>query len=93
MFAAWTAAGARAACSATRRGRSTPARGRSQVFQRGELWALGAGPRPARVRRRAHRVEGRRVEPTGGYGYPLTDTTAAGDGQLTCTFEGGTITA
>ena len=30
---------------------------------------------------------------TGRYGFPVSDTTATGDGQLTCTFEGGTITA
>ena len=28
----------------------------------------------------------------GSYGYPITDTTTVG-GKLTCTFEGGTITA
>jgi uncharacterized protein with LGFP repeats len=29
---------------------------------------------------------------TGKYGYPVTDTVSS-NGKLTCTFEGGTITA
>jgi uncharacterized protein with LGFP repeats len=67
-------------------------RGRNQSFQNGELWALGtAGP--------ARRVYGAVLTEwkaqggaSGRYGYPITDTTASGGG-LTCTFEGGTITA
>jgi uncharacterized protein with LGFP repeats len=66
------------------------ARGTHQTFQGGELWALGSGA--------ARRVYGAVLTQwkaaggaAGSYGYPLTDTTASGDG-LTCTFEGGTIT-
>jgi uncharacterized protein with LGFP repeats len=66
--------------------------GLSQDFERGQLWALGSGA--------ARRVYGAVLTQwqaaggsTGTYGYPLTDTNPTGDGRLTCTFEGGTITA
>jgi uncharacterized protein with LGFP repeats len=67
-------------------------RGESQVFQKGELWALGSGP--------ARRVHGAVLDEWkaeggagGRYGYPLTDTVETPGGRLTCEFEGGTITA
>ncbi|QGN58634.1 hypothetical protein [Nostocoides sp. HKS02] len=67
-------------------------RGAGQTFQGGQLWALGAGP--------ARLVYGSVLTgwtnaggAAGSYGYPVTDTTATGDGRLTCQFEGGTITA
>jgi hypothetical protein len=67
-------------------------RGESQLFQGGELWALGTGA--------ARMVYGSVLTAwkaaggaDGSYGYPLTDTTATSSGQLTCTFEHGTITA
>nr|WP_240978283.1 hypothetical protein [Knoellia sp. DB2414S] len=73
-------------------GEVVESRGRHQVFQGGELWALGSGP--------ARRVVGAVLAQwksaggaTGRYGYPLTDTTSTADGRLTCTFEGGTIVA
>ena len=73
-------------------GAASDARGSHQVFQGGELWALGSGA--------ARRVYGAVLTQwkaaggaTGRYGYPVTDTVATGDGRLTCTFEGGTITA
>ena len=93
MYAAWTANGGASGVlqypvTAVSRG----TRGANQEFQGGELWALRTGP-------------GRLVYGTvlaswkaaggadGTYGYPLTDTTVTSTGQLTCTFEGGTITA
>lgn len=67
-------------------------KGRSQGFQKGELWALGATG-PARRVYGAVLAEWLAEGGAGGrYGYPLTDTVPAGN-QLTCTFEGGTITA
>jgi uncharacterized protein with LGFP repeats len=66
------------------------ARGSHQVFQGGELWALGSGA--ARVVYGAVLAQWKAAGGAGGrYGYPLTDTTSSG-GQLTCRFEGGTIT-
>jgi uncharacterized protein with LGFP repeats len=66
-------------------------RGSYQTFQAGDLWRLGSGA--------ARRVYGGVLSQwkaaggaTGTYGYPLTDTISS-DGRLTCTFEGGTITA
>jgi uncharacterized protein with LGFP repeats len=66
--------------------------GRSQGFQKGEAWALGtSGP--------AYVVYGSVLTAwkdagwaSGSYGYPLEDTHPTGDGRLTCTFQGGTIT-
>jgi hypothetical protein len=67
-------------------------RGISQTFQGGELWALGTGA--ARRVYGAVLTEWKNADgATGSYGYPTTDTTATSDGRLTCTFEGGTITA
>ena len=67
-------------------------KGRSQGFQKGELWALGATG-PARRVYGAVLAEWRAEGGAGGrYGYPLTDTVPSGN-RLTCTFEGGTITA
>jgi uncharacterized protein with LGFP repeats len=71
---------------------ASDARGSHQVFQGGELWALAGGT--------AFVVHGAVLDTwradgaaDGRYGYPLSDTTATPDGRLTCTFEGGTITA
>ena len=92
MWTAWVAAGREngvlgyptaAVGSATR--------GSYQTFQSGELWRLGSGS--------ARRVYGGVLSQwkaaggaTGKYGYPVTDTVSS-NGRLTCTFEGGTITA
>jgi hypothetical protein len=66
--------------------------GGNQQFQGGELWALHAGP--ARLVYGSVLTAWKNAGGAGGgYGYPLTDTTATGDGRLTCTFEHGTITA
>jgi uncharacterized protein with LGFP repeats len=93
MYAGWVANGGPSGLlkfpvSSVARG----SRGGNQQFQGGELWELRTGP----VRlvygsvltawQAAGGADGR-------YGYPLTDTTATGSGQLTCQFEGGTITA
>jgi uncharacterized protein with LGFP repeats len=66
-------------------------RGSYQTFKSGELWRLGSGS--------ARRVYGGVLSQwkaaggaTGKYGYPVTDTVSS-NGKLTCTFEGGTITA
>ncbi len=66
--------------------------GLSQAFQGGEAWAIGNGT--------AHVVRGSVLDAwkaaggaTGSYGYPVSETTSAGGDLLTCTFEGGTITA
>ena len=68
------------------------ARGANQTFQGGQLWALGAGP--ARLVYGSVLTAWANAGGAGGsYGYPVTDTTATGDGRLTCQFEGGTITA
>ena len=71
---------------------TSDSRGSHQAFQGGELWALSGGP--------ARRVYGAVLTQwraaggaAGSYGYPVTDTVATADGRLTCTFEGGTITA
>ncbi|MDU0313718.1 hypothetical protein RKE38_08460 [Phycicoccus sp. M110.8] len=93
MWAAWRAAGRETGVLAYPSGpRVTTSRGASQTFTKGELWALGSGA--------ARRVYGAVLTQwkaaggaTGSYGYPVTDTVATGDGRLTCTFEGGTITA
>ena len=69
----------------------TAARGTFQVFQGGEVWALGTGPgrRVLGSVRTQWKAEG---GATGPWGYPLSDTRQLADGRLTCTFEGGTIT-
>lgn len=68
------------------------ARGASQSFQKGQLWALSGTS--------AYAVLGRVLtawQAAGGaagrYGYPLANTTTAADGTMSCRFEGGTITA
>lgn len=93
MYAGWSAQGG---ASGMLKYPLTPlilrARGSSQTFQGGQLWALGTGP--------ARLVYGAVLTAwanaggaSGSYGYPLTDTTATPDGHLTCQFENGTITA
>ena len=63
-----------------------------QDFQRGELWALPGGT-PRRVCGAVLDQWKAAGGAAGAYGYPTTDTVDAGNGQLTCTFEGGMITA
>jgi uncharacterized protein with LGFP repeats len=92
MFAGWVRAGRETGVLGyPTRAVGSEARGSSQDFQKGELWALGSGA--------ARRVYGAVLSEwkdaggaTGRYGYPVSDTTASG-GRLTCVFEGGTITA
>jgi uncharacterized protein with LGFP repeats len=67
-------------------------RGTAQFFQRGELWALG-GDSPKRVYGAVLAEWKAAGGASGEYGYPLTDTVDTDNGRLTCTFEGGTITA
>lgn len=69
----------------------TAERGIFQVFQGGEVWALGTGPgrRVLGSVRTRWQAEG---GATGPWGYPLSDTRQLADGRLTCDFEGGTIT-
>lgn len=68
------------------------ARGVRQVFEGGELWALGSTN--PRLVYGAVTAEWRAAGGiNGSYGWPLTDTVPTSDGKLTCTFEGGTITA
>jgi uncharacterized protein with LGFP repeats len=93
MWSAWRAAGQGSGVLRYPTGDlTTRNRGLSQTFQGGELWALGSGT--------ARRVYGAVLAEwnaaggaTGTYGYPVGDTGPTGDGRLTCTFEGGTITA
>lgn len=93
MIAAWNAAGGAAGVLGyPRTGLVTDVRGTHQAFRSGELWRLGSGA--------VRRVHGPVLTAwkqaggsTGPYGYPVTDTTTTAGGQLTCTFEGGTITA
>ncbi|MDF2145058.1 hypothetical protein [Knoellia sp. p5-6-4] len=70
---------------------ASDSRGSHQVFQGGELWALGSG-----AARLVHGDVLREWKAAGGesgrYGYPVSDTVSDG-GRLTCQFEGGTITA
>lgn len=68
------------------------ARGSTQGFQGGEIWGLNGA--------KAYDVYGNVLTEwkqaggaTGGYGYPVSRTLADGGGRLSCTFEGGTITA
>jgi uncharacterized protein with LGFP repeats len=70
----------------------TQARGASQAFQGGEIWALTGKP--------GYEVYGAVLTQwkaaggaAGQYGYPVSRTQPTADGRLTCTFEGGTITA
>nr|WP_238338291.1 hypothetical protein [Pedococcus badiiscoriae] len=92
MIAAWNAAGGAAGVLGyPRTALVSDARGSHQLFRTGELWGLGTGA--------VRRVYGpvltqwqRAGGSTGAYGYPLTDTVSTPSGQLTCTFEGGTIT-
>jgi uncharacterized protein with LGFP repeats len=93
MYAGWQGAGREAGVLRYPAGRAViSARGASQEFQGGELWALGSGA--ARLVYGTVLSEWKAAEGADGrYGYPLTDTTAVGGGRLTCTFEGGTITA
>ena len=93
MYAGWQGAGRESGVLRYPTARAvTSSRGASQEFQGGELWALGSGA--------ARRVYGAVLTEwkaaggsTGGYGYPVSDTTDAGGDRLTCEFEGGTITA
>jgi uncharacterized protein with LGFP repeats len=70
---------------------ASDSRGSHQVFEGGELWALGSG-----AARLVHGDVLREWKAAGGasgrYGYPVSDTVSDG-GRLTCQFEGGTITA
>lgn len=92
MYTAWQAAGREnGVLKYPNAPEGSDARGSHQVFQGGELWALGSGA--------ARRVYGdvlTQWQEAGGaagrYGYPITDTVADGN-RLTCTFENGTITA
>jgi hypothetical protein len=93
MYAPWVSAGRESGVLGYPVGPNhVVSRGLAQFFQRGELWALGAG-----TPRRVHGAVLSEWKTAGGadgqYGYPLTDTTPTPDGRLTCTFEGGTITA
>lgn len=70
----------------------TTDRGSYQAFQGGEIWGLSGAT--------AYEVYGNVLAEwkeaggaTGSYGYPVSRTQAAGGSRLTCTFEGGTITA
>jgi hypothetical protein len=66
-------------------------RGLHQVFQGGELWALGTGA--ARIVYGPVLTAWKNAGGAAGtYGYPLSNTAALGDGRFTCTFEGGIIT-
>jgi uncharacterized protein with LGFP repeats len=93
MYTAWADAGRQdGVLGYPAERQSSSSRGESQVFQKGELWALGSGP--------ARRVHGAVLDEWkaeggagGRYGYPLTDTVETPGGRLTCEFEGGTITA
>jgi uncharacterized protein with LGFP repeats len=93
MYAAWLRAGQQdGVLGYPRSAQEATDRGARQVFETGELWQLGTGT--------AWRVYGAVLTAwtnaggaTGSYGYPTTDTTPTADGHLTCTFEGGTITA
>lgn len=70
---------------------TSDSRGSHQVFQGGELWALGTGA--ARLVYGDVLTQWKAAGGAGGsYGYPLTDTVSS-NGRLTCQFEGGTITA
>lgn len=69
----------------------TDVRGTHQVFERGELWALTGAE--------GHWVLGGLLDAwaaeggaSGPLGYPVSDTSSDGT-TLTCTFEGGTLTA
>ncbi|MFC8502114.1 hypothetical protein ACFUC1_07130 [Pedococcus sp. NPDC057267] len=93
MWTAWQAAGREnGVLGFPTAPRTVLARGARQVFTKGELWALSGGPA-----RRAYGTVLDAWKAAGGglgsYGYPLTDTVPTSDGRLTCTFEGGTITA
>jgi uncharacterized protein with LGFP repeats len=93
MIAAWNAAGGAAGVLGyPLTSLLTDPRGSHQAFRSGELWRLGTGP--------VRRVNGpvltawkKAGGSEGAYGYPVTDTVSNGAGQLTCTFEGGQITA
>jgi uncharacterized protein with LGFP repeats len=92
MYPAWVAAGREGGVLGYPTGpHHTVSRGTAQFFQGGELWAL-AGATPRRVYGDVLTQWKAEGGSTGRYGFPVTDTTAMGN-QLTCTFEGGTITA
>ncbi|WP_270888677.1 LGFP repeat-containing protein [Pedococcus sp. 5OH_020] len=95
MYARWVAAGREGGVLGYPTGAShSVTRGTAQFFQRGELWALtSTTPAPKRVYGAVLTQWKLAGGSTGQYGFPLTDTVATADGQLTCTFEGGTITA
>ena len=93
MYTPWVNAGREAGVLGYPTGPShTEPRGLAQFFQRGELWALGSTT-PRRVHGAVLTAWKSEGGATGRYGYPVADTTDAGGGRLTCTFEGGTITA
>jgi hypothetical protein len=93
MFQPWVAAGREGGVLGYPVAASqTTARGLMQSFQRGELWALSGGT-PRRVYGAVLTTWRNAGGATGSYGYPVTDTTPTSDGRLTCTFEGGVITA
>jgi len=93
MYPGWVAAGRESGVLGFPEGALTvTSRGEYQHFQRGELWALGSGE--------AYRVYGAVLTQwkaaggaAGTYGFPISDTVPTSSGQLTCTFENGTITA
>jgi LGFP repeat len=93
MYAGWVANGGPSGLlkyplAAVARG----SRGGNQQFQGGELWELNTGP--VRVVYGSVLTAWKAAGGAAGrYGYPVTDTTATNTGQLTCQFEGGTITA
>jgi uncharacterized protein with LGFP repeats len=75
------------------RGLWQDSKGRSQGFQHGETWARGTTGLAYAVYGAVLAAWKDAGWASGRYGYPLTDTEPTGDGRLTCTFEGGTITA
>ncbi|GAB3441516.1 hypothetical protein GCM10027517_17690 [Phycicoccus ginsengisoli] len=93
MWTAWQAAGRETGVLGyPSSARVATSRGAYQKFTKGELWALGSG-----AARRVYGAVLTQWQAAGGasgpYGYPVTDTTSTAGGGLTCTFEGGTITA
>jgi uncharacterized protein with LGFP repeats len=92
MYKAWVAAGRQnGVLGYPTAGQRSTSRGSYQPFRGGELWALGSGT-PRRVYGSVLQQWKDADAASGRYGYPLTDTVTT-DGRLTCTFEGGTITA
>jgi uncharacterized protein with LGFP repeats len=93
MYAPWVDAGREGGVLGYPTGPSHAVpRGLAQFFQKGELWGLTGGT-PRRVYGAVLTAWKNAGGATGSYGFPVTDTTDTNDGRLTCTFEGGTITA